>query len=169
MLDFYFFSYLFFLSVLIIVFQIMRQYKGSQIAVGFFVLLLFFGFSSFLMAKYFKSSIGGFYKIDAYFTDVDGILEGTPLKVSGIKIGEVSNLHIDKKTFKAVVSIKISSHVILPKDSSIEIVSSGLLGSKFLNLVPGIDDETLKDGDRITSTAAGLSFEKAISKFLVSK
>jgi phospholipid/cholesterol/gamma-HCH transport system substrate-binding protein len=138
-----------------------------ELIVGTFVLLcaaLFF-FNSFKSAKLNNSS--GYYLI-AKFENVDGIANGSDIKISGVKIGTVESQFLDEKDFRATLKIKIKNDVRLPSDSSAKIISEGLLGSKYLALTPGADEENLKDGDEILFTQSSVNFEELLSKFIFS-
>lgn len=104
----------------------------------------------------------------ASFDRVDGIVIGSDVRMSGVKIGIVTDINIDPKTYLAHMTFSVESHLRLPTDSSAEIVSSGLLGDKYLALIPGGDDENLKDGDAIHHTQSSVSLESMIGQLLFS-
>jgi phospholipid/cholesterol/gamma-HCH transport system substrate-binding protein len=58
---------------------------------------------------------------------------------------------------------------IFPKDSSLKILTSGLLGEQYIGIEPGSLDKTLAAGDTITQTQSALVLETLISQFLFSK
>ena len=88
--------------------------------------------------------------------------------MSGVTIGHVAHIAINKKTFKAIVSMDIDESLKIPKDSSAEIVSESLMGGKYVNLAPGGDDEILKSGDTISLTQSSVSLEGLLSKYVFS-
>ena len=143
----------------------MKQNNYFEIIVGTFVLLCagFFFFSSFKSAKI-KTNHG--YHLTAKFDDASGIEAGGDVKISGIKIGTVDNNTLDPKTFRALLVFSVSNDVKLPTDSSAKIVSSGLLGEKYLAITPGADEEILKDGEEITFTQSSVNFEQLLGKFM---
>ena len=73
---------------------------------------------------------------------------------------------LDEKDFRAVLKINLNNSVKLPSDSSAKISSEGLLGSKFLSIEPGADEEFLKEGDEIQFTQSSVSFEDLLGKFI---
>ena len=77
------------------------------------------------------------YEVLAKFQRVDGLAVGTDVRLSGIKVGNVSALELDPKTYQAKVHLNIHQEVKLPDDSSIMVTSSGLLGSSYLSISPG--------------------------------
>ena len=92
------------------------------------------------------------YDLTARFDHIDGLTLGSDVKIAGVKVGSVTEQSIDPKTFQAIVGVRIDGAIKLPKDSSAEIVSDGLLGGKYLSLTPGGEDDNLKPGGRISIT-----------------
>lgn len=136
-----------------------------EIIVGTFVLFcaIFFFFNSFKSAK--VSTNGGYHLI-AKFDNVDGINGGSDVKISGVKIGTVEDQFLDEKDFRATLRLNISQSVKLPADTSAKIASEGLLGSKYLSITPGGDEENLKDGEEIQFTQSSVNFEDLLGKFI---
>lgn len=108
------------------------------------------------------------YILTAKFDRIDGLTSGADIRLSGVKVGTVGEFSLDPETFLAVVVLNISPDIKLPKDSSAEIVSDGLMGGKYMALVPGGDDETIPIGGVITHTQASVSLESLIGKFMFS-
>jgi phospholipid/cholesterol/gamma-HCH transport system substrate-binding protein len=86
--------------------------------------------------------------------------------MGGVNIGNVSEMSIDKKNFKACLKLDVDASLKLPTDTSAEIVSESLMGGKYLNITPGSDNEHLKSGDKITITQSSVSFEGLLSKYI---
>ncbi len=91
------------------------------------------------------------YLVKAVFNRIDGMGEGGDVFLGGIKVGTVDAQELDEH-FRAVMMLRIDADVKLPFDTSAAIHTDGLLGSKFVVLEPGGDEELLKDGDEITFT-----------------
>ncbi|MBL9029184.1 MAG: outer membrane lipid asymmetry maintenance protein MlaD [Caedimonas sp.] len=104
----------------------------------------------------------------ATFDRVDGLVVGGDVRMSGVKIGVIREMSINPETFLAHVSFSIAPHIKIPKDSSAEIVSDGIMGGKYLALVPGGDEETLKAGDQIEHTQSSVSLEAMIGQLIFS-
>ncbi len=104
----------------------------------------------------------------AQFDRVDGLTQGADVKISGVKVGVVRSLTIDPKTFLAKVEFSVTQDVKLPVDSSAEIVSDGLMGGKYIALVPGGDDQDLKPGEQIKHTQSSVSLEGMIGQLIFS-
>lgn len=106
--------------------------------------------------------------LTAEFDRVDGLNPGADVKIGGVKIGSVSDLRIDPRSFQAVVTLRIRPDLALPTDSSAEITSEGLLGGKYVSIVPGGADRVLRDGGRITETQGSVSLESLLGRFIFS-
>lgn len=105
----------------------------------------------------------------ARFDRVDGINVGSEVRMSGVKVGTVDRMRIDPKTFLAEINFSVDKAIKLPKDSSAEIISGGLLGDKYVALVPGGEEEILEPGAEVTYTQASVSLEAMIGQLIFSK
>ncbi len=138
-----------------------------EIIVGTFVLLtaIFFFFNSF---KNSKVSTSSGYHLIAQFENVDGIAIGSDVKISGVKVGSVEEQFLNPESYRATLKIKIDRAVKLSSDSSAKVSSEGLLGSKYLSIELGADEEILKEGDEIKFTQSSVNFEDLLGKFIFS-
>ena len=148
----------------------MRANRTLEIGTGLFVLL---GFAAllFLTTQLPASGLklGGAkagYHVTAEFDDVGDLKVGSPVTMSGVRLGEVSRIHFDPKEFKAVVTMRIDpQYNQIPDDSYASIQTQGLLGGKYIGLSPGGSDTNLKDGSHIDQTQSAIVFESIINKF----
>ncbi len=108
------------------------------------------------------------YHLNANFDRIDGLVEGNDVKLSGVKVGDVSKISIDPKTYLAKVTMTLENNVLLPDDSSAQIVSESLMGGKYIALVPGGSEDLLKDGDQIQYTQSSVNLEGLIGKYIFS-
>ena len=107
------------------------------------------------------------YEITANFENVSGLKVKSPVTMSGVRIGRVSDISFDGERFEAVVKIRIESkYNTLPKDTSASIYTAGLLGEKYVGLEAGGDEESLQDKDKLKLTQSSLVLEKLISRFV---
>ena len=136
-----------------------------EIIVGTFVLgcAIYFFFFAFNKSNISTSPT---YQISAKFNNIDGVGSGSDVKISGVKIGTVTSEEIDPSTYQAILKLEIYQNIKLPMDSSIKILSSGLLGGKYLAIEVGGTDEMLKNGDTIQFTQSGVNFEELLGKFI---
>lgn len=108
------------------------------------------------------------YEVTANFDRIDGIREGGDVRISGIKVGSIVSQTLDPKTYLATVRMTIDPEVKLPTDTVAQIASSGLLGDKFLSLVPGGAEETIPPGGQIQFTQPAISLESLIGQYIFS-
>jgi phospholipid/cholesterol/gamma-HCH transport system substrate-binding protein len=110
-----------------------------------------------------KAEAGG-YEVLAKFNRVDGVNVGTDVRMSGIKIGSVSALQLDPKSFMAVAHLSIAGDVKLPTDSSVRITSQGLLGNQYLSIEPGSETKTIPPGGEIENTQGSIDLIGLLGK-----
>ena len=108
------------------------------------------------------------YEIIARFDRIDGLKRGADVTMSGVKIGTVTAIELDRKTYQAVVHMGVSSSVPIPTDTNAKIVSESLLGGMVVVLDPGGDKTMLKPGGEITQTQDAISFTELLAKFMFS-
>ena len=130
---------------------------NREIWIGLFVIAALAVLVSFKNARsaIVSDTSGGAMVVTAKFNKVDGLSEGSQVRMGGIRIGEVSAMVLDAK-FRAVVQLRIDVEIGLPKDTSAAIQTDGLFGSKFVVLEPGAEDEIMKKSDEIQYTQDAL-------------
>ena len=124
--------------------------------IGFVVILIaiiFFVYSYTMMGNKNSSKT---YEITAVFNEVSGLMSGSDVRLSGIKIGSVTSQTLNADTFDAVVSMQINNDIKIPTDSSAKISAEGLLGGNYISIEPGGSDEILSDGDVIEFTQGSI-------------
>lgn len=125
----------------------------------------------FIVFAYSKAEVGKVegYEINAKFDRIDGILAGSDVRMSGIKIGTVTASALDPKTYFANVSMNIRSDIKIPEDTSIAVSSDGLLGDMFLALSPGGSDDMLPPGGEITTTQGSIDLMGLVGQMIFSQ
>ena len=124
--------------------------------IGFVVILVAIIFLIYSYSMMGNKNPSKTYEITAVFNEVSGLISGSDVRLSGIKVGSVSSQTLDVDTFEAVVSMQISNDIKIPTDSSAKISSEGLLGGNYISIEPGGSDETLIDGDVIEFTQGSI-------------
>lgn len=147
------------------------QRSKNDIWVGLFVLIgavaiLFLALQS---ANLLSLSFQKTYQVKAKFDNVGGVKPKAAVRSAGVVVGRVDNIVFDDQTFQAVVTLALESRYVFPKDSSLKILTSGLLGEQYLGIEAGADDNNLGPGDTISSTQSAVVLENLISQFLFSK
>ena len=120
------------------------------IVVGLAVFLVFLGAMGFSYGGRELKPMGG-YRVLATFNRIDGLAEGDEVRLGGIKIGLVER-QVLEDDYRAVVTLRVDSHIKLPADTSAAIHTDGLFGAKFVTLNPGGEETFLKPDEQITFT-----------------
>lgn len=109
------------------------------------------------------------YQLLARFDRVDGLQRGSDVRIGGIKVGTVVEQGLDPVSYRAEVRFTVNDDIELPADSSVSVSSDGLLGGKYLALVPGGDDLMLEAGEEIALTQSAINLEDLIGHFIFSQ
>ena len=109
------------------------------------------------------------YQVSAQFERIDGIRDGGDVRIAGVKVGSIVSASLDPKTFLADVRMSINPAYKLPDDTVAEIVSAGLLGDRYLALVPGGSEQMIPPGGRIKFTQSPVSLENLIGQMIFSQ
>jgi phospholipid/cholesterol/gamma-HCH transport system substrate-binding protein len=109
------------------------------------------------------------YRLTAKFDNVGGLKPKAAVRSAGVVVGRVESITFDDKSFQARVTLAMQSQFGFPKDSSLKILTSGLLGEQYLGVEAGADEKKLVDGDKVSTTQSAVVLENLISQFLFSK
>ena len=143
----------------------------NDVWVGLFVLLgaaalLFLALQS---ANLLSLSFQPTYKVVAKFDNIGGLKPKAAVKSAGVVVGRVDSISFDDKSFQASVGLALENRYHFPKDSSLKILTSGLLGEQYVGIEAGADDKVLAAGDTITTTQSAVVLENLIGQFLYNK
>ena len=147
------------------------QRSKNDVWVGLFVLLgalavLFLALKS---ANLLTLNFSSDYAVTAKFDNIGGLKPGAAVKSAGVVVGRVKKIEFDGESFQAKVTLALQSQHTFPQDSSLKILTSGLLGEQYLDVSPGADEKNLVAGDKIASTQSAVILENLISQFLYSQ
>jgi len=109
------------------------------------------------------------YRLAARFDNIGGLKPRAAVKSAGVVVGRVESITFDDKTFQARVQLALESRYQFPKDSSLKILTSGLLGYQYFGIEACADDKLLAAGDTITTTQSAVVLENLIGQFLYNK
>jgi len=101
----------------------------------------------------------------ADFDEIGGLKPRAQVVISGVKVGQVASIALDDN-YRARVKMDLDARLKLPIDTSASIVTSGLLGDRYVSLQLGGEPETLKPGDRIAMTESAVVLERLIGKLV---
>jgi phospholipid/cholesterol/gamma-HCH transport system substrate-binding protein len=147
------------------------QRSRNDVWVGLFVLLggvalLFLALKS---ANLLSLSFQSTYELSARFDNIGGLKPQAAVKSAGVVVGRVKSIGFDDQSFQAVVQMSIEDRYKFPKDSSLKILTSGLLGEQYIGIEAGSDDKNLAAGDRVQQTQSAVVLENLISQFMYNK
>ena len=145
----------------------MAQRSVAETLTGAVVLVVAVGFLGYAVANTGRTPVSG-YSLHAGFDRIDGLSVGADVRVAGVKVGSVTTARVDPQSYQAQVTFTVQNAVKLPRDTSAEITSDGLLGSKYLALVPGGEEAMLAAGGTVTITQSAISLEQLLGKFIFS-
>ena len=144
----------------------MQNNATRDLIVGIFVLL---GLGA---LAYLSLQVGGLefgtsdrIVLKATFDDIGGLSVRAPVRIAGVKVGQVSAIDLDDE-LRATVSLEVEADLELSIDSSAAIRTSGLLGDQFISVELGAEDEVLADGEEFAFTESALSIDKLVGRLV---
>jgi phospholipid/cholesterol/gamma-HCH transport system substrate-binding protein len=142
--------------------------RSMDILVGLFVLA---GIGALFFLALRAANLGSFvvsdsYELRANFDNIGGLKERAPVRSAGVVVGRVASINFDTRTFLADVRLSMDSRYRFPKDSSLKILTAGLLGEQYIGIEAGADEKMLAEGDKVSLTQSAVVLENLISQFL---
>lgn len=111
-------------------------------------------------------SLAPTYRLTANFDNIGGLKERAAVKSAGVVVGRVASIGFDDEMFQAVVALDMDQKYQFPSDSSVAILTSGLLGEQYVGMTAGTEDKNFADGAKIRYTQSAVVLENLISQFL---
>ncbi len=108
------------------------------------------------------------YSLSARFTSISGLRDGAIVEGAGVRIGTVTGIDFDPEAFEAIVHLRINEDVPIQEDAIASIRTQGIIGEKYINIVPGGFDELLTEGMEIYETESSISLEELVSRYIFS-
>ncbi|NUO08434.1 MAG: outer membrane lipid asymmetry maintenance protein MlaD [Candidatus Brocadia sp.] len=139
-----------------------------EIAVGIFVFcgILCLGYISVKLGKI--NLIGDhYYPVNAVFSTVKGLKKDTVVEIAGVEVGKVADIKLID--YEAVVTLRIRNDIELQEDAIASIRTKGLMGEKYVEIMPGGSDELIKPGGSLHETEPPIDLEKLIGNFVFGK
>jgi len=147
----------------------MKPQRSLEIGTGLFVLLGFaalFYLTTQLPGSGLAMGEAPGYRVQARFDNVGDLKPGSPVSMSGVRIGRVESIGFDSGAYRAVVTLRIdSAYDQIPDDSDASIQTQGLLGGKYVGIGAGGSETFLKDGGQIEFTQSAIVLESLVNKF----
>jgi phospholipid/cholesterol/gamma-HCH transport system substrate-binding protein len=147
------------------------QRSNKDVWVGLFVILgaLALLFLALQSANLLTLSFDKGYSVTAKFDNIGGLKPKAAVKSAGVVVGRVDSITFDDKSFQAKVAMSMDKRYNFPKDSSLKILTAGLLGEQYIGIEAGADPANLAAGDTISTTQSAVVLENLISQFLYNK
>ena len=147
------------------------QQSKNDVWVGLFVMigaaaLLFLALQS---ANLLNLNFQSGYRVTALFDNIGGLKPKAAVRSAGVVVGRVESIAFDDSMFQAQVTLSLQERYQFPKDSSLKILTSGLLGDQYIGISPGADEKNLANGDKVTSTQSAVVLENLIGQVLYGK
>jgi len=146
---------------------LMGRRNFAEIITGAVVLVVAAGFLAYAVAHSGRGGVSG-YPLFARFDRIDGLVVGADVRLAGVKVGTVTEAAVDPRSYVAIIKLSMRDDVRLPEDTSAEVTSDGLLGGKYIAIVPGGDTAMLAPGQIIKITQSSVSLEQLLGKFIFS-
>jgi len=143
----------------------MAKEQWAETAVGAVVIAAAAGFLAYSLTVGGQGGGHG-YRVQAKFGQVGALAPGAVVSVAGVKVGTVSSISLDPKTYLAVVKLDLDVKTPLPADSVAKITSDGLLGGQHVTIEPGGSSDSLKAGSEIENTQGAVDLFGLVGQFL---
>ena len=147
------------------------QRSKNDVWVGLFVMLgaVALVFLALQSANLLSFNFQKGYRISARFDNIGGLKPQAAVRSAGVVVGRVESITFDDKTFQARVTLSMDDRYAFPKDSSLKILTSGLLGEQYIGIEAGADEKNLAAGDTVTATQSAVVLENLIGQCLYNK
>ncbi len=148
----------------------MQQGK-NDLWVGLFVVLgaLALAFLALQAANLLQLDWRRGYTVTARFDNIGGLKPQAAVRSAGVVVGRVQSIGFDDKRYQASVTLELDKRFAFPRDSSLKILTSGLLGDQYIGIEAGYEEAHLAAGDNITATQSAVVLENLIGQFLYGK
>lgn len=138
-----------------------------EVVVGLFMLL---GFASFAYMSIKLGDVKIFndktYVVNARFGSVAGLKQGAAVDIAGVSVGKVASIKLNHETYEAMVVMHIQPDVKLQEDCIASIRTSGIIGDRYISILPGGSFDLIADGGEIFETESAINFEELLSKYI---
>ena len=147
------------------------QQSKNDVWVGLFVMLgvVALVFLALQSANLLTLNFQSGYRVTARFDNIGGLKPQAAVRSAGVVVGRVESITFDDKIYQARVTLQLQDRYAFPKDSSLKILTSGLLGEQYIGIEAGADEHNLVPGDVVIATQSAIVLENLISQFLFNK
>ena len=144
----------------------MNNKISFEFIIGLLILMItlisFFYFS--LKIDYFDNSKK--INLNSNFFDIGGLTVGADVKTKGVKIGEVTEISLDGDSYMAIVKSSLNYDLKIPLDSEFKIANNGFIGSPYIEVTMGINEQYYQNNDLTENNVDAVSLEEIINSFI---
>ena len=144
----------------------MNNKISFEFIIGLLILVItlisFFYFS--LKIDYFDNSKK--INLNSNFFDIGGLTVGADVKTKGVKIGEVTEISLDGDSYMAIVKSSLNYDLKIPLDSEFKIANNGFVGSPYIEVTMGINEQYYQNNDLTENNVDAVSLEEIINSFI---
>ena len=144
----------------------MNKKVSFEFIIGLIILIItlvsFFYFS--LKIDYFNNSIK--MNLNSKFFDIGNLAVGADVKTKGVKIGEVIEISLDRNSYMAMVKSSVNNDLKIPLDSEFKIANNGFIGSPYIEVTMGINEQYYQNNDLTENNVDAVSLEEIINSFI---
>ncbi|ACT59590.1 MlaD family protein [Hirschia baltica] len=116
-----------------------------------------------------KTAGNGSYELTAQFTGpINGVLQGTDVRLMGVKVGVVTDVELDKARLVPKITMNVAEGIELDEDTTAKIASDGFLSGPHIALLPGSGLAMLEPGDEILYTSGSVELGPLLTEFATS-
>jgi phospholipid/cholesterol/gamma-HCH transport system substrate-binding protein len=144
--------------------RVMQQNNIAETLIGAGVVAVALVFAALAYYRTGAGHISG-YEINAKLPKADGLAVGTDVRLAGIKIGTVSDLTLDPKTYLVTVHMNVRDDIKLPVDSSVLVTQAGFLGGQYLSITPGGEDKMMTAGAYFENAQGSIDVMGLVGRF----
>ncbi len=139
-----------------------------ELAVGLFVLagIVCLGYLAIRLGKMEVVGVKG-YELHAVFSNSGGVKEGTSIMIAGVEVGRVKKITLEN--YQAKITLSLPRDLPIQEDAIASIKTKGLVGEKYIEIIPGGSEKFLSPGDKIRETQPSVDLEELISKLVFEK
>ena len=105
------------------------------------------------------------FSLHARFENIDGIVTGSKVKLSGVNIGTVKSISLEPESYYAFITMNFDKKFSFPDDTEASVQLEGLLGGSYISISPGGSDVMLLNGQEILYTQGSTSLLNLMLKF----
>ena len=145
--------------------RVMQQNNIAETLIGAVVVAVAVAFLCFAYFRTGSGSLSG-YEVNAKLAKVDGLAVGTDVRLAGIKIGTVTDLTLDPRTYLVTVHMNIRDDIKLPVDSSVLVTQAGFLGGQYLSVTPGGDDKMMAAGAFFDNAQGSIDMMNLVGRYV---